>query len=45
MKIRLDQVLGQIYLLPYIKITHTKWLNGKYEFIIGLINYELFTEF
>jgi hypothetical protein len=41
MKIRIDQVIGQIYLLPYVKITHDKWLNGKYEFIIGWFNYEL----
>jgi len=41
MQIRIDQVIGQIYLLPYVKITHTKWLNGRYEFIIGWFNYEL----
>lgn len=41
MKIRLDQVLCQIYVLPYIKITHDKWLNGSREFIIGWLNYQL----
>jgi hypothetical protein len=41
MKISIDQVLGQLYLLPYVKITHTKWLNGSYEFIIGWLNYQL----
>jgi hypothetical protein len=42
MKIGIDRVMGQIYLLPYVKITHTKWLNGSYEFIIGWFNYQLF---
>ena len=41
MKIKLDQVLCQIYVLPYIKITHDKWLNGSREFIIGWLNYQL----
>ena len=41
MKIRLDQVVCQIYVLPYIKITYDKFLNGRYEFIIGWLNYEL----
>jgi len=42
MKIGIDQVLGQLYLLPYVKVTHTKWLNGSYELIIGWFNYQLF---
>jgi len=41
MKISLDQVMYQIYLTPYIKITHDKWLNGRYEFIIGWLNYQI----
>ena len=41
MKISLDQVMYQIYLIPYIKITHNKWLNGRYEFIIGWLNYQV----
>jgi hypothetical protein len=41
MKISIDQIIGQIYPLPYIKITHTKWLNGSYEFCIGWLRYEL----
>lgn len=41
MKVRLDRVLYQIYVLPYIKITHDKLLNGNLEFIVGWLNYEL----
>ena len=41
MKISIDQIVGQLYLLPYIKITYTKWLNGSYEFCIGWLRYEL----
>jgi len=39
MKIRLHSVWGQIYLLPYIKITKTRQLNGDLELIIGWLNY------
>jgi hypothetical protein len=31
MKISKAEVWGQIYLLPYIKITHTRDLNGDLE--------------
>ena len=41
MKIGLNQVIGQIYILPYVKITYDKFLNGRYEFIVGWLNYEL----
>lgn len=41
MKVSLSQIIGQIYILPYIKITHDKFLNGKHEFIIGWLKYEL----
>ena len=41
MKISLDTVLYQIYILPYVKITHNNWLNGSYEFIVGWLNYQL----
>lgn len=41
MKISLSQTMGQIYILPYVKITYDKFLNGRYEFIIGWLNYEL----
>jgi plasmid maintenance system killer protein len=36
--------MAQVYLLPYIKITHSIWLNGSYELIIGWWNRELVIE-
>jgi len=41
MKIRIDEVMYQMYITPYIKITHDRFLNGNYEFIIGWLNYQL----
>lgn len=40
MKIDIATVFGQIYILPYIKITHTRILNGDLELIIGWLNKE-----
>ena len=41
MEISISKIWGQIYLLPFIKITHDKLLNGHYEFIIGWFKWEL----
>jgi hypothetical protein len=41
MKISINEVWGQVYLLPFIKLTHTRQLNGDLELIIGWINKEL----
>ncbi len=41
MKINFYQVAYQIYLIPYIKITHDRFLNGDYELIIGWFNREI----
>lgn len=41
MKISSYEVMYQIYLLPYIKITHDRFLNGSYELIIGWFNKEI----
>lgn len=41
MKIQVYKVEYQIYLIPYIKITHNRFLNGNYEFIIGWFNREI----
>jgi len=41
MKINFCKVAYQIYLLPYIKITHNRFLNGSYELIIGWFNREI----
>ena len=41
MKVTIDKVVYQTYILPYIKITYDSWLNGDYELIIGWFNYQL----
>jgi len=40
-KFEISSVWGQVYILPYIKLTHTRRLNGDLEFIIGWLNKEL----
>ncbi len=35
----------QLYILPFIKITHDTILNGKYELIIGWLNLEMAISF
>jgi hypothetical protein len=41
MKIQIVTVYKQVYLLPYMKITYSRWLNGNLEFIIGWLNKEI----
>jgi hypothetical protein len=41
MKLSINEVWGQVYLLPFIKLTHTRQLNGDLELIIGWLNREL----
>ena len=38
---KIYKVAYQIYLLPYIKITYDRILNGKYELIFGWLNREI----
>ena len=38
MKITTHKILYQVYLLPFVKITYDKILNGNYELIIGWLN-------
>jgi hypothetical protein len=45
MKINIIGVAYQIYVTPYIKITHSKFLNGDREFIIGWLKWELVISF
>lgn len=33
--------MSQIYILPYIKVTYDRVLNGNYELIVGWINREI----
>lgn len=41
MKIGIHTIVSQIYLFPFIKITHDRFLNGDYELIVGWINKEI----
>ncbi len=41
MKISIDQVMCQLYITPYIKITYDKTLTGNYEFIVGWLKWQL----
>jgi len=41
MKVIISEVFGQVYLLPYVKITHTRELNGDLELIIGWLSWEI----
>lgn len=41
MKLTISKVWGQVYLLPYIKLTHTRTLNGNLELIVGWLKWEL----
>lgn len=38
---KIYKVKYQLYILPFIKITHDTILNGEYEFIIGWLNLEM----
>lgn len=39
MKILVSKIIDQIYLIPFIKITYKRFLNGDLELIIGWFNY------
>jgi hypothetical protein len=41
MKFQICSVWGQVYFLPFIKMTHTRTLNGDLELIIGWLKWEL----
>lgn len=45
MKVEFCTVVYQIYVTPYIKITHDKFLNGDYELIIGWLKWEVVISF
>jgi hypothetical protein len=38
---KIFEVYGQIYILPFVKITHTRDLNGDLELIIGWLKWGL----
>ena len=38
MKVYKSEIVSQFYVLPSIKVTHSRWLNGDYELIFGWFN-------
>ena len=41
MKATICKISSQIYLLPYIKLTHSRVLNGDLELIVGWLKWEV----
>lgn len=41
MKVYTSEIVDQAYILPSIKITYSRMLNGDLEFILGWLKYEL----
>lgn len=41
MRLHISEIVGQAYILPSIKITYSRMLNGDLEFILGWLKYEL----
>lgn len=38
----LAKIYGQFYLIPAVKITYTRKLNGNLEFILAWFNFEIY---
>lgn len=41
MKFGIAEVYGQVYIFPFVKVTHTRKLNGDIEVIIGWLKWEV----
>ncbi len=41
MSISMEYIWAQLYIVPFVKVTHTRVLNGDYEFIIGWLKWQL----
>lgn len=41
MTLRVFSITSQIYITPYVKVTHNRNLNGYLEFIIGWLKWEI----
>jgi hypothetical protein len=44
-RFELSEVVSQLYLLPTIKITYDRWLNGRYELIFSFLKWEFVIAF
>jgi hypothetical protein len=45
MRIKISGSYGQVYLLPTLKITYTRYLNGDLEVILGFLFWEIIVGF
>ena len=41
MIVKLFDVINQVYITPYVKVTHNRYLNGNLELIIGWLKWEI----
>ena len=41
MKISIFTIYGQIYLTPFLKVTHTRTLNCDIEILVGWLKWEI----
>ena len=41
MRLTFVNIWGQVYLLPFVKLTHDRTLNGDLELIIGWLKWEI----
>ena len=41
MKVRIFNIISQVYITPYVRITHNRYLNGNLELIIGWLKWEI----
>ena len=41
MKVFVSEIMDQLYVLPTLKVTYKRSLNGDLELILGWIKYEL----
>lgn len=37
----MEYIWAQLYILPFVKVTHTRVLNGDYELLIGWLKWRL----
>ena len=41
LSISMEYIWAQLYILPFVKVTHTRVLNSDYELLIGWLKWQL----
>jgi len=41
MKVRIFNIISQVYITPYVKVTYNRHLNGNLELILGWVKWEI----